>query len=81
VRFPSKSVRTISALTLALVQGGAARADEPGAANVKAFLADPGQLAGWLRARDPMSESARQKVFAARELGEQARVMPSIGDS
>jgi outer membrane protein, heavy metal efflux system len=60
-----------------LAQGALARAEDAGAAKVKTLLADPGQLAGWLRARDPMAESAREKVLAARELGQQARVLPN----
>ena len=45
--------------------------------SVRSLLADPVQLATWLRDRDPVSESARLKVQAARELGEQARVLPN----
>jgi cobalt-zinc-cadmium efflux system outer membrane protein len=44
---------------------------------VKPLLEDPAQLATWLRDRDPMLESARSKVEASRELGEQARVLPN----
>src|SRR5437763_1058797 len=52
-----------------------ARADE--APPVRALLADPAQLAAWLRERDPVLESARAKVEAASEIGEQARVLPN----
>ena len=63
-------------LLCALVGGsGVARGDD--APPVRALLADPPQLAGWLRDRDPVTESARAKVEAASELGEQTRVLPN----
>jgi cobalt-zinc-cadmium efflux system outer membrane protein len=52
-----------------------ARADD--AVPVRTLLADPGQLAAWLGARDPVLEAARAKVEAASALGEQARVLPN----
>ena len=60
----------------ALVWSGIARADD-GAPAVRAMLADPGQLAAWLAARDPMIESSRARTEAAAELGEQAGVLPN----
>jgi len=60
----------------ALVWSGVARADD-GPPAVRAMLADPGQLAAWLAARDPMVESSRARTEAAAELGEQARVLPN----
>jgi len=62
-------------LVYALVGSSAAHADE--APPVRAMLADPAQLAAWLRDRDPVLESARAKVEAALELGEQTRVLPN----
>ncbi|CAN5404643.1 hypothetical protein BH11MYX1_BH11MYX1_11960 [soil metagenome] len=52
-----------------------ARADD--AAPVRSLLADPTQLAAWLRDRDPVIEASRAKVEAARAQGEQARVLPN----
>src|SRR5205809_862269 len=60
---------------IALAIAAPARADAPPA--VGALLADPAQLAAWLRDRDPMLESARRKVEAAAELGEQTHVLPN----
>jgi cobalt-zinc-cadmium efflux system outer membrane protein len=62
-------------LALPLVLASVARADE--AAPVRALLADPHQLATWLRDRDPKIESARAKVDAARAAGDQSRVFPN----
>jgi cobalt-zinc-cadmium efflux system outer membrane protein len=59
----------------ALVWSGTARADEP--APVRAFLADPAQLAAWLRDHDPIVESVHARTEAAAELGQQARVYPN----
>src|SRR5450432_4846735 len=60
------------------ILGGAvsARADDA-PAPVRALLADPVQLAAWLRDRDPMMESARAKIEAAHANTEQARVLPN----
>lgn len=55
--------------------GGVVHAD--GAPPVRELLANPLQLASWLRDRDPVLESARAKVEAASEAGEQARVFPN----
>ncbi|HEY1817919.1 MAG TPA: TolC family protein [Kofleriaceae bacterium] len=55
---------------------GAAFADEP-APPIRALLADPTQLASWLRVRDPQVESSRAKLDAARAAGAQARVLPN----
>jgi len=65
-------------LAVVLVLGVAvsARADDA-PAPVKGLLADPAQLATWLRDRDPIVESNHAKVEAAHELGEQARVLPN----
>ncbi|MEP6859718.1 MAG: TolC family protein [Deltaproteobacteria bacterium] len=65
-------------LAVVLVLGMAltAHADDA-AAPVKGLLADPAQLATWLRDRDPIVESNHAKVEAAHELGEQARVLPN----
>lgn len=62
-----------------LLAGGPARAEDgaPGPAPVRALLANPAQLAGWLRDRDPKVESSRSKVLAARAAGDQARVFPN----
>jgi cobalt-zinc-cadmium efflux system outer membrane protein len=54
-----------------------ARADDDAAAPVKGLLADPAQLATWLRDRDPVVEANHAKVEAAHELGQQARVLPN----
>jgi cobalt-zinc-cadmium efflux system outer membrane protein len=65
-------------LAVVLVLGVAmsAHADDAGAP-VKGLLADPAQLATWLRDRDPIVESNHARVEAAHELGEQARVLPN----
>jgi cobalt-zinc-cadmium efflux system outer membrane protein len=44
---------------------------------IRALLDDPGQLAAWLRERDPMFESARAKVEAATQLDYQTHVLPN----
>ena len=62
-------------LVPAFLWSAAARADDTPA--IRAMLADPGQLAAWLRARDPMVESAKARTEAAQEQGEQARVFPN----
>src|ERR1700759_746170 len=54
-----------------------ARADDEAPAPVKGLLADPAQLATWLRDRDPVVEANHAKVEAAHELGQQARVLPN----
>src|ERR1700761_1843239 len=64
-----------AAAVLVLAWSVSAHADD--AAPVKALLADPAQLASWLRDRDPMMESARAKVEAAHANSEQARVLPN----
>jgi cobalt-zinc-cadmium efflux system outer membrane protein len=61
----------------AVLWSGTARADDGGTPAVRAMLADPGQLAAWLEARDPIVESSRARTEAAAELGEQARVLPN----
>ncbi len=53
-----------------------ASADEA-PAPVRSLLADPVELASWLRARDPLIESAQDRVDAARAAGDQARVLPN----
>lgn len=65
-------------LAVVLVLGVAVTAHADDApAPVKGLLADPAQLATWLRDRDPIVESNHAKVEAAHELGEQARVLPN----
>jgi cobalt-zinc-cadmium efflux system outer membrane protein len=68
-------MKEVAVILVALAIGVPARADAP--APVGALLADPAQLAAWLRERDPMLESARRKVEAANELGEQTHVLPN----
>src|SRR5262245_19826300 len=62
-------------IALSLLVGGAAWADE--APPVRALLADPGQLAAWLRDRDPMIAAARDKSEAANQTVEQTHVLPN----
>ena len=62
-------------LVPAIVWSTAARADDTPA--IRAMLADPGQLAAWLRERDPIVESSKARIEAAQEQGEQARVFPN----
>jgi cobalt-zinc-cadmium efflux system outer membrane protein len=62
-------------LVPALVWSVPARADDTPV--IRALLADPGQLAAWLRARDPMVESSKARIEAAEAQGEQARVFPN----
>lgn len=62
-------------LVPAFLWSATARGDDTPA--IRAMLADPGQLAAWLRARDPMVESAKDRTEAAHEQGEQARVFPN----
>ncbi len=58
-----------------LVAAGTAQADDP--PPVRVLLADPTQLAAWLRDHDPQTLSAREKVVQADELAQQARVLPN----
>jgi cobalt-zinc-cadmium efflux system outer membrane protein len=70
----------LAAVLVPAMLGGwvvSARADDNAPAPVRALLADPVQLAAWLRDRDPMMESARAKVEAAHANTEQARVLPN----
>jgi len=46
-------------------------------APVRALLADPAQLAAWLRDHDPTARAAQAKVEQARELAHQAGVYPN----
>src|SRR6185503_10527457 len=62
-------------LVPALLWATPVRADDTPA--IRALLADPGQLAAWLRDRDPMIESAKARIEAAQEQGQQARVFPN----
>ena len=61
-------------LCIAASSGTAHADDVPG---VGVLLVDPVRLAQWLADRDPVIESARDKVVAASELGDQARVRPN----
>ncbi|HEY0250959.1 MAG TPA: TolC family protein, partial [Kofleriaceae bacterium] len=65
----------LAVVLLALASSSAAYADD--AAPVKQLLADPNQLATWLRDRDPLIESSRAKVEAAAAATQQARVLPN----
>jgi len=70
----------LAAVLVPAMLGGwavSALADDNGTAPVRTLLADPAQLAAWLRDRDPMMESARAKVEAAHANTEQARVFPN----
>ncbi len=60
---------------LALVMSGPAWADEP--PPVRDLLTNPTQLVAWLRDHDPMTVAAHEKVIAANEQAEQARVLPN----
>jgi cobalt-zinc-cadmium efflux system outer membrane protein len=65
-----------SALTcLVIAWATPVRADD--APSVRALLADPAQLATWLRDHDPAAAGAREKVEQQRELAQQARVLPN----
>jgi outer membrane protein, heavy metal efflux system len=44
---------------------------------VRALLADPAQLASWLRARDPLVDAQRARVEAARAAARQTHVLPN----
>ncbi len=61
-------------LPLLLLAGGARADDSP---PVLTLLTDPGQLASWLRDRDPQIYAATQKIVQADELAAQARVFPN----
>jgi cobalt-zinc-cadmium efflux system outer membrane protein len=54
---------------------GTAHADD--APGISGLLSDPTQLAAWLRAHDPQTIAAHEKVIAASESAEQARVYPN----
>ncbi len=54
---------------------GGARADD--APPIRALLADPAQLATWLRDHDPQTIASREKITQADELAHQARVYPN----
>jgi cobalt-zinc-cadmium efflux system outer membrane protein len=63
---------------LAVIAGGwpaAVQADEP--PPVRALLADPMQLATWLRDRDPAIASTRDRTEAARQTAAQTRALPN----
>ena len=68
-------MKLLAALTVPVILGATVRADN--GPSVRTLLADPGQLAAWLRDRDPIVTSARAKQEAAAELGEQTRVLPN----
>lgn len=57
--------------------GGSGVVLADGAPPIRALLADPAQLAAWLRDRDPVVAAGRDRVEAASEAGEQARVFPN----
>ncbi|HEX3762819.1 MAG TPA: TolC family protein [Kofleriaceae bacterium] len=63
------SIAASAALALAAAPAGADTA-----APVHALLADPAQLAAWLRDHDPTSRASQAKVEQARELAHQAGV-------
>jgi cobalt-zinc-cadmium efflux system outer membrane protein len=60
-----------------LAIGSPARADDETPAPVATLLANPVQLATWLSNRDPIVESQRAKLEAAKAATEQARVLPN----
>ena len=63
---------------LAIIAGGwstAVHADEP--PPIRALLADPAQLAAWLRDRDPAIEAARDRAEAAGDAAQQTRALPN----
>ena len=62
-------------LTTCVIMAAPARADD--AAPVRSLLADPVELAAWLRDRDPVIEAAHAKIEVVRAQGEQARVLPN----
>ncbi|MFT3698474.1 MAG: TolC family protein [Kofleriaceae bacterium] len=66
-------MKLASAVLVAVSFGSPALADDT--APVKQLLTDPGQLATWLRDRDPRIVSSRAKVDAADAATEQARVI------
>src|SRR4051812_23372782 len=68
-------MKQVVLLCAALGWASTARADD--AAPVGELLAQPAQLAQWLRDRDPIVESQRAKIEAARAASRQARVLPN----
>ncbi len=73
-------VASIAASGAIALVASSSRADtrhaDPGAP-VRALLADPAQLAAWLRDHDPTSRASQAKVEQARELADQAGVYPN----
>ncbi|HTR52048.1 MAG TPA: TolC family protein [Kofleriaceae bacterium] len=65
----SKSWIVVAAL------GAPAHADDP--PPVRTLLTDPAQLAAWLRDHDPQTVAYRERVVAADEQAQQARVFPN----
>ena len=70
-----RQVVTLVAVVMLALLPTTARADGP--PPVRALLGDPALLAAWLRDRDPVVESARDKTEAANELDLQTRVYPN----
>ena len=60
-----------------LLAVSSAQADDAAQPPIRAFLADPAQLADWLRTHDPQIEAAQAKIEAAVAAGQQARVFPN----
>src|SRR5215831_19334063 len=65
--------RTCRAVSIGvLLAAASARADAP--PPIRVLLADPVQLAAWLRDHDPASRASQAKITQAHELAEQAGV-------
>lgn len=67
---------TARAILLVLLTTTTAHADDRTPA-VSVLLANPADLAGWLREHDPQTIAAKERVVAASEGAEQARVYPN----
>jgi outer membrane protein, heavy metal efflux system len=56
---------------------GGARAEPEPAPTLRTLLAQPGELAAWLRDRDPLIDAQRARLDAARAAARQTRVLPN----
>src|SRR5262245_26346351 len=67
--------RVVSSVALIASWFGGARAQP--APPLARLLAQPVELAGWLRDRDPLIEAQRDRLAAARAAARQTRVLPN----
>ncbi len=64
-------------MTIVLIASLRGRAHAEPAPSLRTLLAQPGELAAWLRDRDPLIDAQRARVAAAQAAARQARVLPN----